>query len=150
MDIYPEMSRYFWLRTRVNIEHRPNDLALVLDSEDVRDVFVNGELVKQSGTTTLWTRDNVVYSVAKHFKAGENTIVIRFERSPLYARIIADGTYGHPRRLPIVVLTGHFSVNDACQVPVVGTTYSGSPAARGNPPGSDGGSSRNTASPMAM
>ena len=102
----------YWLRAAFDVEHLPDDLELVVDSNLVTHVFVNQREATGASPAMLWHLENRAYGVRDMVHPGANDVTLRCKTEPLNLERICN--------VPAtpVVLTGSFSVSgDALEAP---------------------------------
>jgi hypothetical protein len=96
----------------VELKYLPDDLELVVDSDLVTGVFVNGVTVTQSRPTTLWHHENRTFPICQQVHQGLNTVILQCRTESLNLERIND--------VPAtpIVLTGSFAVNNNTLTPL--------------------------------
>jgi hypothetical protein len=100
------------LKATFTVNHLPDDLELVVDSDLVTGVFVNETEVIQSRPAMLWHHENRTFSICRHVRPGLNTLILHCQTEPLKLERIND--------VPAtpIVLTGSFAVKGKSLVPL--------------------------------
>ena len=109
--IRPGDAPWYWLRGRVRCEKGACPRAVVVDSPDFLEVFVNGRPARQVAGPPVWAEENVHYEVAGLFCEGENTLHVRALTSKYNDPRIGALSGGVDRLLQPVVILGDFRVD---------------------------------------
>ena len=78
LDFNPEEYPHYWLRGSFLVEDKSviPDLSLVVERDEVMEVYVNGKKIAGEVEYPLWCPECVKYPIAKAVKKGENSLLI--------------------------------------------------------------------------
>lgn len=104
-DLDARFMPAYWLGATFAIEHLPDDLELVVDSDLVTHAFVNGREATGVTSTMLYHHENRAFPVRELVHPGHNDVTLRCATESLNLERICN--------MPAapVVLTGSFSVD---------------------------------------
>ncbi len=100
------------LKATFEVEYLPDDLELVVDSDLVSGVFINGIEITQSRPAMLWHHENRTFPICRYVHSGLNTVVLQCRTEPLNLECINDAP------ATPMVLTGSFVVRDKTLIPM--------------------------------
>lgn len=109
IELSPENMDFFRLRSEFILKHIPEDLSIVVDSEDYEEIWLNGKKLTQKESYTLWDSHNLKFPVKKHAKTGSNLLTLKVKPSKYYSPEIKSGVINSHFIEPVVV-SGSFMV----------------------------------------
>jgi hypothetical protein len=109
LEMRPENMKQYWLSANFRVDEGASDIQLVVDTEYIKDAWLNGERLGASRQITVWDEHNRTWDLRECLRVGDNSLLLRARPSPYNAADIAIFVVSI---VEPVVLRGLFSVSD--------------------------------------
>ncbi len=112
IELSPDNLACFWLRAEIWLRHIPADLAVVVDSGDYAQLWLNGHPLTRQKSKGVWDSHNVSFPLRTMARLGKNILMVKVKPELHYAARIRGGPI-MPTFIEPVVVTGSFRVGAA-------------------------------------
>jgi len=103
----PAKHDCYWHQATFFAEHVPGNLAVVVDSDEYVEAYLNGQRLRDNRRAALWDESNIAFDLGDRVKPGVNVLVFKVRTDLHYHPDIVLSSFG-PDRLEPVVVTGDF------------------------------------------
>lgn len=86
----PDDMEFYWLAVEFELEGAISDLAVVADSAESEEAYLNGEKLGEARQVTVWDEANRAWEIGGRAVAGRNRLLIKVRPSPYHARWMLD------------------------------------------------------------
>ncbi|MDA0745532.1 MAG: hypothetical protein O2954_03380 [bacterium] len=118
----PAESKFVWYKCMFRTEHRPEDLAVVLDNSDFFEVYLNGERICKPDPYTLWDYANTRFAISDRAAPGLNILAVKTKINDHYHPDVGMARkFGADCLEPIALIGDFYDDTDDDGIPLLRT-----------------------------